>query len=39
MFYVKVTDQLLVRCKTLAEAQKVVDSLQEEFVEILIKNA
>lgn len=39
MFYVKVTDKLLVRCKSLAEVQKVVDDLQEKNVEILIKNA
>jgi hypothetical protein len=39
MFYVKVTDKLLVRCQSLAEVQKVVDDLQEKNVEILIKNA
>lgn len=39
MFYVKITDKVLVRCKTLADVQKVVDDLQEKTVEILIKNS
>ena len=39
MFYVKVTDKLLVRCQSLAEVQKVVDKKKKKNVEILIKNA
>lgn len=39
MFYVKVTDQLLVRCKNLDEVQQTLDTLGDEFVEILIKKS
>ena len=39
MFYVKAGINVLIKCASLAEVQKVADELNEEFVEILIKNA